>query len=190
MAFYHQLGEFRSVSISSLIYQTIDQSTITFNWNNHKIPFCGLFQLFHINSFHVDLSLLTQDYLYVNRTYPTSCCALQGIIEPTSISRRPMASAVVYRTDELNIFNTRDQHNRNLTDIAENARNHVISRSSSSDSSSSLSQQAESSRAAAVAVCRAIHTQVSFILLFSFYFQRRTISSWLTTAVVVHLHNW
>lgn len=74
-----------------------------------------------------------------------------------------MASAVVYRNDELNIFNIKDQHNRNLTDIAETAMNHVISRGSSrggSDSSSSASQLTESSRTAAV--CRAVHTQVSY----------------------------
>lgn len=90
-----------------------------------------------------------------------------------------MASAVVYRSDELTIFNTiRDQH-RNITDIAD-AMNHVVtaargvggglggggggsasaSASSDSTSSSSLSNQVDN-RITTIATCRAVHPHVS-----------------------------
>ncbi|XP_021704365.1 uncharacterized protein LOC110677676 isoform X2 [Aedes aegypti] len=51
----------------------------------------------------------------VNRTYPDSCCAAD-IAEQISISRRPLASAVVYRSEELDEMTTT---NRNLSDISD-----------------------------------------------------------------------
>lgn len=75
-----------------------------------------------------------------------------------------MALSLMHRTEELTFSTIRDQqqqlqlHNRNLTDIAENAMNHVIAASKSSDSAS---QQAETSRTAPVLVCKAVYTQVT-----------------------------
>uniref|UniRef100_A0A336L376 CSON003132 protein n=1 Tax=Culicoides sonorensis TaxID=179676 RepID=A0A336L376_CULSO len=110
-----------------------------------------------------------QDFtVLTNRTYPTSCCT-QDITEQISITRRPLASAVVYRNDDVTISTTlRDQH-RNLTDIAENALNHVITAtrgamSSSLDgtdfSSSSNSNSGSGNNKITIATCRAVYPQV------------------------------
>lgn len=50
----------------------------------------------------------------MNRTYPDSCCAAD-IAEQISISRRPLASAVVYRSEDLDEMTS----NRNFSDISD-----------------------------------------------------------------------
>lgn len=50
----------------------------------------------------------------MNRTYPDSCCAAD-IAEQISISRRPLASAVVYRSEDLD----ETASNRNFSDISD-----------------------------------------------------------------------
>lgn len=52
----------------------------------------------------------------VNRTYPDSCCAAD-IAEQISISRRPLASAVVYRSEEQ--LDEMTTTNRNFSDISD-----------------------------------------------------------------------
>ena len=52
----------------------------------------------------------------MNRTYPDSCCAAD-IAEQISISRRPLASAVVYRSEEQ--LDEMTTTNRNFSDISD-----------------------------------------------------------------------
>ncbi|XP_058455461.1 uncharacterized protein LOC131432900 [Malaya genurostris] len=58
-----------------------------------------------------------QDFpIHVNRTYPDSCCA-SDVTEQISISRRPLASAVVFRGDELDDLAAAAGHN--FSDISD-----------------------------------------------------------------------
>ncbi|XP_055637632.1 uncharacterized protein LOC129776180 isoform X2 [Toxorhynchites rutilus septentrionalis] len=56
-----------------------------------------------------------QDFpIHVNRTYPDSCCAAD-ISEQISISRRPLASAVVFRSEDVDDITA----SRNISDISD-----------------------------------------------------------------------
>lgn len=88
-----------------------------------------------------------------NRTYPTSCCA-PDITEQISISHRPLASAVVFRTDD----NFRER-NLNISEMADVAWNHVIPK----DASRSFNAVNLNSENKIIATCRAVYTQVSII---------------------------
>ncbi|XP_070491428.1 uncharacterized protein [Chironomus tepperi] len=61
----------------------------------------------------------SQDFsVNTNRTYPPSCC--DSVADQiSSISQKPLASAVIFRTDDERV------HQRNLSDIAEVTYNHV-----------------------------------------------------------------
>ncbi|XP_037924771.1 uncharacterized protein LOC119660349 isoform X1 [Hermetia illucens] len=67
-----------------------------------------------------------QDYstMATNRSYPASCCSSSDLSEQISVSRRPLASPVVFRNDELSA-----QQKNNLTDIADTTWSHVVSES-------------------------------------------------------------
>lgn len=101
------------------------------------------------------LSSNLQDFsVNPNRTYPTSCCA-SDITDQISISHKPLASAVVFRTDD-----SLREHQRNLSDMAEAALSHVISKDSSR---SSLGGAILNSESKIIATCRAVYPQVKFI---------------------------
>lgn len=74
-----------------------------------------------------------------NRSYPTSCCS-PDIVDQIAISKRPMASAVVYRNDDL--INTKN----NLSELTDMTWNHLVA-----DSKEEIKT---------VAVCQAIYQQV------------------------------
>lgn len=97
-----------------------------------------------------------------NRTYPTSCCA-SDITDQISISHKPLASAVVFRTDD-----GLREHQRNISDIAEVAWSHVIPK----DSSRSTSGAILNSESKIIATCRAVYPQVS-LSLSSFCLQQK-----------------
>lgn len=88
-----------------------------------------------------------------NRTYPTSCCA-SDITDQISISHKPLASAVVFRTDD-----GLREHQRNISDIAEVAWSHVIPKDSSRSSSGAILN----SESKIIATCRAVYPQVQII---------------------------
>lgn len=90
-----------------------------------------------------------------NRTYPTSCCTTE-ITEQISITRRPLASAVVFRTDEV----IREQQ-KNLTDITDYIHpwNHIKG-SSSSSGISGVGAILNSESSKVIATCRAVYRQV------------------------------
>ncbi|XP_053690555.1 uncharacterized protein LOC128739159 [Sabethes cyaneus] len=79
-----------------------------------------------------------QDFpIHVNRTYPDSCCA-SDVIEQISISRRPLASAVVFRGEDLDDLAAASAAvGHNFSDI--NDAWSLITAPSSSISSSSVS---------------------------------------------------
>jgi hypothetical protein len=98
---------------------------------------------------------MTNSYFYIynffqdftdnpNRTYPTSCCD-PDITDQISISHRPLASAVVLRTDE-----------RNMSDMAEVGWNHVIPK----DASRNIGSINLNSDNKIVSTCRAVFPQV------------------------------
>lgn len=89
-----------------------------------------------------------------NRTYPTSCCA-SDITDQISISHKPLASAVVFRTDD-----GLREHQRNLTDIAEVAWSHVINKDGSRSSTGGAILNSESK---IIATCRAVYPQVNLL---------------------------
>lgn len=60
-----------------------------------------------------------------NRSYPTSCCS-PDIVEQISISRRPMASAVVFRSDDTTAGSIAAQTKVNLTELTEMTWNHLV----------------------------------------------------------------
>lgn len=94
-----------------------------------------------------------------NRTYPTSCCA-SDITDQISISRRPLASAVIDRSDE---------HQKNFSDIADYIHgqtwSHVIPKDGIS-SSSGMGGTILNSENKIIATCRAVYPQVSKIITF------------------------
>ena len=94
-----------------------------------------------------------------NRTYPTSCCA-SDITDQISISRRPLASAVIDRSDE---------HQKNFSDIADYIHgqtwSHVIPKDGIS-SSSGMGGTILNSESKIIATCRAVYPQVSKIITF------------------------
>jgi hypothetical protein len=108
-----------------------------------------------------------------NRTYPTSCCA-SDITDHISISsHRPLASAVVFRTED----DLREhQLKANLSDIAGAAWNHVIPRDDSRSGGDESSGGALSSENKIIATCRAVYPQVelSIIIILSQLFQHNT----------------
>ncbi|KAG5681468.1 hypothetical protein PVAND_010900 [Polypedilum vanderplanki] len=87
-------------------------------FTSHIIKFTFLF--FHTVSVCLYLTYSLKDFsVNVNRTYPSSCCA-SDVADQFSISHRPLASPVVFRTDDVH------QRNLNLSDIAEVTWNHVM----------------------------------------------------------------
>ncbi|XP_058824046.1 uncharacterized protein LOC131684849 [Topomyia yanbarensis] len=92
-----------------------------------------------------------QDFpIHVNRTYPDSCCA-SDVTEQISISRRPLASAVVFRGDDLDLDLAAAGHN--FSDISD-AWSLITAPSSSSSSisgsgSGSISSSSSSSSSSA-----------------------------------------
>lgn len=60
-----------------------------------------------------------------NRSYPTSCCS-PDIAEQISISRRPMASAVVFRNDESTTGALASQTKANLTELTDLTWSHLV----------------------------------------------------------------
>lgn len=72
-----------------------------------------------------------QDFstMVTNRSIPTSCCSSGDLAEQISVSRRPLASAVVFRNDDLSA-----QQKTNLSDIADTAWSHVVSENRESKS--------------------------------------------------------
>lgn len=76
-----------------------------------------------------------------NRSYPTSCCS-PDIVDQIAISKRPMASAVVYRNDDL--INTKN----NLSELTDMTWNHLVA-----DSKEEIKT---------AAVCQAIYQQVCY----------------------------
>ncbi|XP_055544032.1 uncharacterized protein LOC129729467 isoform X2 [Wyeomyia smithii] len=85
-----------------------------------------------------------QDFpIHVNRTYPDSCCA-SDVIEQISISRRPLASAVVFRGEDLDdLAASSAAVGHNFSDISDAWS--LITAPSSSISSSSVSGSLSSS---------------------------------------------
>lgn len=92
-----------------------------------------------------------------NRTYPTSCCA-SDITDQISISHKPLASAVVFRTDD-----GLREHQRNISDIAEVAWSHVIPKDGSRSSTGGAILNSESK---IIATCRAVYPQVNLLLCY------------------------
>jgi hypothetical protein len=90
---------------------------------------------------------LSQDFTAnANRSYPTSCCT-SDITEQISISKRPFASAVVFRNDDLTIQSLKDQQQKNLTEITDLTWNHVV-------------MAAKGGESKTIAACRAVYPQV------------------------------
>lgn len=119
---------------------------------------CLSFLLLLLSLSHSSLSPLTnpQDFsVNPNRTYPTSCCA-PDITDQISISHKPLASAVVFRTDD-----GLREHQRNISDMAEVAWSHVIPRDSSRSSTGGAILNSESKL---IATCRAVYMEVNLLL--------------------------
>lgn len=79
-----------------------------------------------------------------NRSYPTSCCSAD-IGDQISISRRPMASAVVFRNDDTAASALTNQAKINFTELTDLTWNHLIN------------DNKEETKT--VTVCRAIYQQ-------------------------------
>lgn len=79
-----------------------------------------------------------------NRSYPPSCCS-SDIGDQLSISRRPMASAVVFRNDETTASALTNQAKINFTELTDLTWNHLIN-----DNKEEIKT---------TAVCRAIYQQ-------------------------------
>lgn len=60
-----------------------------------------------------------------NRSYPISCCS-PDIVEQISISRRPMASAVVFRNDDSTAGAFATQVKANLTELTDLTWSHLV----------------------------------------------------------------
>lgn len=60
-----------------------------------------------------------------NRSYPTSCCS-SDITDQISISRRPMASAVVFRGDDSSAGALASQTKANLTELTDLSWSHLV----------------------------------------------------------------
>lgn len=91
---------------------------------------------------------LKQDFTTTtNRSYPTSCCS-PDITEQISISKRPLASPVVFRNDDISGLSSLSviQHKNNFSDMTDSAWSHVVTESKEEIKT--------------VAVCRAIYPQV------------------------------
>lgn len=117
--------------------------------------FSSFLLLFFMPAFSAFLSSNLQDFsVNPNRTYPTSCCA-SDITDQISTSHKPLAAAVVFRTDD-----GLREHQRNISDIAEAAWSHVITKDSSRSSSGGAILNSESK---IIATCRAVYPQVKFI---------------------------
>lgn len=117
---------------------------------------CLLFKLLN----KCDIIFHLQDFSgNPNRTYPTSCCT-SDITDQISISRRPLASAVIDRSDE---------HQKNFSDIADYIHgqtwSHVIPKDGIS-SSSGMGGTILNSESKIIATCRAVYPQVSKIITF------------------------
>jgi hypothetical protein len=87
----------------------------------------------------------------VNRTYPSSCCA-SDVTDQFSISHRPLASPVVFRTD--------DAHQRNLSDIVEVTWNHVMPMDSTRNAASNAIGGAILNNDKNKIPCRAVYQKV------------------------------
>ena len=113
------------------------------------------FIFFYIYIKFPSLLSLEQDFsTNPNRTYPTSCCE-SAITDQISISHKPLASAVVFRTED----DLKD-HQRNMSEIAANvAWNHVIARNAASGLADSAGAIL-SSENKIIASCRAVYPQV------------------------------
>lgn len=100
------------------------------------------------------LSLSQKDF--PNRTYPTSCCE-SAITDQISISHKPLASAVVFRTDD-----DLREHHSNISELADAAWNHVIPRSGggSGGALDSTAGAILTSESKIIASCRAVYTEV------------------------------
>lgn len=79
-----------------------------------------------------------------NRSYPISCCS-NDINDQISISRRPMASAIVFRNDDTAAIALTNQAKINFTELTDLPWNHLIN-----DNKEEIKT---------VAVCRAIYQQ-------------------------------
>lgn len=87
--------------------------------------------------------------MHVNRTYPDSCCAAD-IAEQFSISRRPLASAVVFRSDLVDDLVLDDvTAGRNFSDISD-AWSLITAPSSTTSVSSSISSSSAGSTSSAL----------------------------------------
>ncbi|KAG4078262.1 hypothetical protein HA402_012972 [Bradysia odoriphaga] len=82
-----------------------------------------------------------------NRSYPTSCCS-PDITDQISITRRPLASAVVIRNDDLSssVNSLSAQIKNNISEMTDASWSHVLTDSSKEETRT-------------VAVCRAIYPQ-------------------------------
>lgn len=93
----------------------------------------------------------------VNRSYPTSCCS-NDITEQISISRRPMVSAVVFRSDDsataavAAAAGLTAPNKPNLTELTDLTWNHLMNNNNRDGSGGGVD-------AKAAAICRAIYQQ-------------------------------
>lgn len=86
-----------------------------------------------------------QDYSTTpNRSYPISCCS-PDVSEQITVSRRPLASPVVFRSDELTTLGILSRNN--YTDMPESTWSHIVS--------------AAREESKSVATCRAVYQQVN-----------------------------
>ncbi|XP_059621517.1 uncharacterized protein LOC132265076 isoform X1 [Phlebotomus argentipes] len=84
-----------------------------------------------------------QDYSNTpNRSYPISCCS-PDVSEQITVSRRPLASPVVFRSDELTTLGILSRNN--YTDMPESTWSHIVS--------------AAREESKSVATCRAVYQQ-------------------------------
>jgi hypothetical protein len=143
---------------SSLFFHSLALASCLCSNNDFLSSLCLLLSLFLV---YFTLPLLLgignhKDFsVNPNRTYPTSCCE-SDITDQISISQKPLASAVVFRTDD-----GFREHQRNISDIAEVAWNHVIPKDGSRSSTGGAILNSESK---IIATCRAVYQKVEFMM--------------------------